>query len=225
MRGIASLAVSPPLPALASTVPLTAGGPSLPLGALIRFAEEWDAAEREHAATVADLSMRLARQLGCDHDTAMLIGLGGRYHDVGKFAIPAEILYKPGPLDPLDKAVVQSHPVAGSTVVAGVPGLQPLAEIIRSHHERWDGAGYPAGLVQEEIPLGARIIAVADAYSAITAARPYSASLGHEQAVAEIARCAGSQFDPAVVAALAALPWPPSAFAPVALSRAVARSA
>lgn len=125
-------------------------------------------------------------------------------HDVGKFAIPDAILGKPGALTDDEWELVRRHPVVGQRILAAAPALVHLAEIVRATHERFDGRGYPDGLVGAEIPLVARVVAVCDAFDAMTANRPYRPALSAEDALAELRRCAGTQFDPAVVAAFLA---------------------
>ena len=123
-------------------------------------------------------------------------------HDVGKLAVPDAILNKPGRLDPDELAVMRSHADAGAKILDGVPGLGRGLDIVRHHHERWDGQGYPAGLAGEEIPLWARIFSVIDTLDAMTSDRPYAERRPLDEALAEIEANAGSQFDPAVVRSL-----------------------
>jgi two-component system cell cycle response regulator len=134
-------------------------------------------------------------------------------HDVGKLAIPDEILGRPGRLDPEDWAFVRRHPLIGERIIGAAPALAAAAKLVHSTHERFDGSGYPDGLAGDQIPLGARIIAVCDAFTAMTFPRPYAAQRSVPEALAELRRCAGTQFDPAVVEALAnlliGLTWPP----------------
>ena len=120
-------------------------------------------------------------------------------HDVGKVAIPDAILNKPGPLDPLEWEFIRRHTLIGERIIAAAPALGPVAALVRSSHERWDGAGYPDKLTEQQIPVGSRIVAVADAFDAMTAERPYNAAMTPELALSELRRCAGTQFDPVVV--------------------------
>jgi HD-GYP domain-containing protein (c-di-GMP phosphodiesterase class II) len=122
-------------------------------------------------------------------------------HDIGKVAVPAAILAKPGPLTPDEWEFVERHPVIGERILAAAPALTGAARAVRSTHERFDGTGYPDRLAGEQIPLEARIISVCDAYDAMTGGRPYRRAVGHIEALDELRRCAGSQFDPAVVEA------------------------
>ncbi len=170
--------------------------------ALAALVEARDQYTGEHTNEVARLTARLALLLGRDTADARLIGLAGRLHDVGKIAIPDAVLRKPGRLTEDEWTLIRTHPVVGADVVGRVPALRVLAPLIRAHHERWDGSGYPDGLAGADIPLGARIIAVADAYGAMTTDRPYRAGRDAAWALAELRRCAGAQFDPTVVDAL-----------------------
>ena len=126
-------------------------------------------------------------------------------HDIGKAAIPDTILEKPGPLDPQEWAFVRRHTEIGERILAAAPALIRIAPIVRSTHERLDGNGYPDGLAGEEIPLPARIVSVADAFDAMVTERPYRRALSPGAALAELRRCAGTQFDPDVVEAFAAV--------------------
>jgi HD-GYP domain-containing protein (c-di-GMP phosphodiesterase class II) len=155
-----------------------------------------------HSERVSELAARIAVRLRLSDELVELTRLAGSLHDLGKLAIPEEILRKPGPLSEAERLVLERHPQIGYRMLESL-GVDPLAEWVLHHHERWDGAGYPDGLSGEQIPLGARIIFVADAYDAMTSDRVYRARLTDEEAVAELERCAGTQFDPAVVAALA----------------------
>jgi two-component system cell cycle response regulator len=126
-------------------------------------------------------------------------------HDIGKLAIPDAILDKPGPLTPEEWTFMHQHTVIGQRIVSVAPALVRAGAFIRSSHERFDGAGYPDRLAGEQIPIGARVIAVCDAFEAIVSDRPYRAARSPQQALAELRRCAGEQFDPAVVAAFEAV--------------------
>ncbi len=116
--------------------------------------------------------------------------------------MPDDILHKPGPLDEREWEIMRQHPVIGERILRAIPGLGGVAKIVRHEHERWDGKGYPDGLAGEQIPIGARIILACDAYHAMTSDRPYRAAMTHTDAVAELTRNAGSQFDPNVAEAL-----------------------
>ena len=155
-----------------------------------------------HSARVADLAARVASRLGLDQEQIELARLAGSLHDLGKLAIPEEILRKPGPLTGPERLVLERHPQIGFRMLDSL-GIEPVAEWILHHHERWDGTGYPDRLPGSEIPLGARIIFVVDAYDAMTSDRVYRGRLSPDEALAELERCAGTQFDPGVVNALA----------------------
>ena len=156
-----------------------------------------------HTHDVASLAMRMALALGLDAAEARLVGLAGRLHDVGKVGVPDAVLQKRGRLSEDEWAIMRTHPQVGADVVGRVPALRALVPAIRGHHERWDGCGYPDGLSGEAIPLAARIVAVADAYGAMTTERPYQQARSAARAFDELRRCAGSQFDPRVVDACA----------------------
>ena len=155
-----------------------------------------------HAEEVATLAARTAVQMGLQPELVLRCRLGGWLHDVGKVAVPERILANPGPLDDADWALVRTHPIVGEDMVRGVGPLRDAAAAVRHHHERYDGTGYPDRLLGGSIPIEARIVAAADAYSAMTEARPYSSPRTAEEAVEELRCSAGSQLDPKVVAAL-----------------------
>jgi diguanylate cyclase (GGDEF)-like protein/putative nucleotidyltransferase with HDIG domain len=173
--------------------------------ALAALVQARDRSTGHHAAEVADLSARLGEWLGLEPSEVYRLRLAAWLHDIGKVAIPDAVLQKPARLSGEEWELIRTHTVVGADVVHHLPGLRTLAPVIRGHHERWDGAGYPDGLAGEEIPLAARIIAVVDAYLTIVTDRPYRHARGVEEARAEIRRCSGSQFDPTVVEALEAL--------------------
>lgn len=154
-----------------------------------------------HAAEVAELALELGRRLDLSPEALLELELAARLHDVGKRAVPTSILNKPAPLSDAEWSVMRRHPEWGSGMLADVPGLDAVADAVHAHHERWNGSGYPLGLKGEEIPFASRIVAVCDAFSAMTTDRPYRAALSEEDALRELRRCAGSQFDPAVVEA------------------------
>ncbi|MEX2194608.1 MAG: diguanylate cyclase [Thermoleophilaceae bacterium] len=153
-------------------------------------------------ADVAELAVAVAHRLGLDDAACRLVGYAGLMHDVGKVAVRTEVLTKPGPLDAAEYEEMKQHVVVGAQMLERIPFLTGVAPLVRSSHERWDGAGYPDGLAGEAIAPGARVIAVCDAWHAMTSDRPYRAALPRADAEAELRRHAGSQFDPATVKAL-----------------------
>ncbi len=158
-----------------------------------------------HCAQVAALSVAVAVELGLPPATVELARLGGWLHDCGKVAVPTDILSHRGPLDEQSRARVRHHAIAGEALVSVVPGLSDAAQVVRSHHERFDGSGYPDGLAGEAIPVAARIVGAADAFVAMTENRPYEGPRGHRAAITELVDSAGSHFDPRVVEAIVAV--------------------
>ena len=156
----------------------------------------------EHSEAVIEMSAGVARTLGLRETEVQWIRSAALLHDIGKVAIPDEILHKPGPLTDEEWVLMKQHPVIGERILRVLPGMGPVARIVRHEHERWDGDGYPDGLAGEEIPIGSRIIIAADTYHAITSDRPYRAARSHREAIEELTRCSGTQFDPAVTGAL-----------------------
>jgi diguanylate cyclase (GGDEF)-like protein len=161
---------------------------------------------RAHIRAVALHASATAEILGVPEHEVSRIGLAAELHDIGKAAIPDTILNKPGPLDESEAEFIRSHTVIGERIVLAAPSLAPLAPLVRSSHERFDGWGYPDGLKGDEIPIGAVIIGVCDAYDAMVADRPYSPPMSTEAAREELQRAAGAQFDPKVVAAYLSVP-------------------
>jgi putative nucleotidyltransferase with HDIG domain len=161
----------------------------------------------EHAILVAACADRLARRLELTHVERQTVVAGALLHDVGKLLVDERILVKPGPLTTDERREINGHPIKGALIVHS--SVDPeVVDVIRAHHERWDGDGYPRGLVGREIPLAARIVAVADAYLAMLENRPYRESLTEEEALRELEDGAGSQFDPRCVAAFVKLVAP-----------------
>ena len=159
-----------------------------------------------HAARVAANADAVAARLGWDEERLGALRLGAVLHDVGKVNVRPEVLSKPGGLDEAELAEIRAHPVEGVWLLAGVPALVPALPCVLFHHERWDGGGYPTRRAGAAIPGEGRVLAVVDAYDAMTSGRPYRAPLHQDDAIAEVERCAGTQFDPDVVDAfLAAL--------------------
>ncbi len=157
-----------------------------------------------HCLQVASLSEATARQLKLDEDLILRCRLGGWLHDVGKVAMPESVLAKPGPLDEAERLMIQAHPEIGAHIVGDSPGICDAAAAIRHHHERFDGSGYPGGLAGFDIPIEARIVAAADAFSAMTSDRVYRRQMTIEDALDELRNVAGSHLDPDVVDALIA---------------------
>jgi diguanylate cyclase (GGDEF)-like protein/putative nucleotidyltransferase with HDIG domain len=156
----------------------------------------------EHSRAMAALSAEVAMALGLDEDAVLRARLGGWLHDVGKLSVPDGVLGKPGPLTLEEWETVRSHSAVGARLVRTFPELALAADAVHHHHERWDGLGYPDGVGGSEIPIEARIVAAVDAYHAMTATRPYRAARSEAEAIDELRRCSGTQFDPVVVNAL-----------------------
>jgi putative nucleotidyltransferase with HDIG domain len=168
-----------------------------------------DVRDREtegHAQRVARYMDLMARELRSAKVDVRTLRRGALLHDIGKIGIPDEILRKAGELDGSEWRVMKRHPAYGARILAGIPYLSGAAEIVHHHHERFDGSGYPDGLAGEDIPLGARIFALADALDAMTSDRPYRRAMSLEDAITEIERCSGKQFDPAIVSAFLRIP-------------------
>ena len=153
---------------------------------LLQIVRERDPALRAHTQEVGGWAADVARRLGADAVAVEQARLGGELHDVGKTAIPDAILNKPGPLSDVEWAFMQTHTVVGERILLADAALAPIAPIARSHHERWDGDGYPDGLAGERIPAAARIVAVCDAYEAMVADRPYRAGRPAAEALGEL---------------------------------------
>jgi len=167
---------------------------------LAKAVDARDAYTGSHSERVGELAARIARRIGSDESQIELTRLAASLHDLGKLAIPEEILRKPSELNESERLVLQRHPQIGYRMLESL-GVEPIAEWVLHHHERWDGDGYPDRLRGEEIPLGARIIFVADAYDAMTSERVYRKPLSPREALEELQACAGSQFDPQIVEA------------------------
>jgi diguanylate cyclase (GGDEF)-like protein len=170
--------------------------------ALAAAIEARDHYTQGHSDLVVELATRVAMLLGLTADAVERVGHGALLHDVGKLAIPHEILHKHGALDDAEWHVMAEHPVIGEGILKRLPQLAALAPIVRHEHEHWDGSGYPDGLIGPQIPIGSRIILACDAYAAMTTARPYRRALAKEDAIAELRARSGTQFDPAIVDAL-----------------------
>jgi diguanylate cyclase (GGDEF)-like protein len=171
---------------------------------LLRALAERNPELGEHISGVAELAEAVARRLDLNAEQVDHVRHAAALHDVGKMAIPDAILDKPGALEEAEWEFIRRHTIIGERIVAAAPALRPVAALVRSSHERWDGAGYPDALAGGDIPLGARIVSVCDAFDAMVADRPYRSGMAAADALTELERCSGSQFDPAVVAAFAA---------------------
>jgi HD-GYP domain-containing protein (c-di-GMP phosphodiesterase class II) len=167
--------------------------------ALAAALEARDYYTADHARSIAELAVAVGRELGMQEDALRDIRYGAIFHDIGKIAIPDAILNKAGPLTASEFEIIRQHPVAGERILAPVPFLSGVRRIVRHDHERWDGRGYPDGLRGEQIPLGARIVFVVDAYHAMRSDRPYRRALSPQATRAELHMHAGTQFDPRVV--------------------------
>lgn len=163
--------------------------------------EAKDAYTRGHSERVAELSRRIAVALGLDSEDVAAVGEAGLLHDIGKIGVPESALGKPGPLTADEWQAMRRHPVIGAQIVAPFEFFARAAPVIRHHHERWDGSGYPDGLAAHAIPLGARIVAVADVFDALTSTRPYRPALRRSAALAYLTGEAGRTLDEHVVAA------------------------
>lgn len=170
-----------------------------------------DPSTTDHLWRVAERATALGQALGLSHDELRILWYAALLHDVGKIGVPDEVLRKEGALTATERAVVQLHPEIGALLLEEIEGLEAAAPLVLHHQERYDGRrdgcypGYPAGLAGEAIPLGARILAVVDAFDAMTSDRPYRPGLSPDAAVEELRREAGRQFDPGVVAAFLAV--------------------
>ena len=159
---------------------------------------------RDHMDHVAEYAAATARELGLTGAVVDEIARAAELHDIGKIAIPDSVLNKPGPLDEDEWDLMHQHTIIGERILLAAPALKPVAALVRASHERWDGEGYPDRLAGQQIPLGARIVAVCDTYDAMTSDRSYRRAMPHAEALAELRRCASRQFDPAVVDAFTA---------------------
>jgi diguanylate cyclase (GGDEF)-like protein/putative nucleotidyltransferase with HDIG domain len=168
---------------------------------LIRIVDSKDTYTGEHSEAVAKLVEAMARELGLDDETTQQLKLAALLHDLGKIAIPDTVLKKPGCLQPDERRLVRAHVEFGHSLLQGL-GIEPVDSWVLHHHEHWDGSGYPDGLAREDIPFGSRVILVADAYDAMTTDRTYRNASSATDALAEVRRRAGTQFDPEIVSAL-----------------------
>jgi PAS domain S-box-containing protein len=169
--------------------------------ALSRAMDARDAYTADHSERLASWVDSVARSLGCRDEEIQDVRWGALLHDIGKIGVPDHVLRKPGSLNDEELAAMRLHPIIGERILLPAARLGGVANVVRHHHERWDGTGYPDRLVGKAIPLGARILAVADAYGAIIDARPYKTARSHEEAMSELMRSSGTQFDPEIVEA------------------------
>jgi putative nucleotidyltransferase with HDIG domain len=179
---------------------------------LARAIEARDPYSSGHAARVMAVAEVIAARLGWDEDRLEVLRIGAALHDIGKLAVSDRVLRKPGPLSPSELDEVRAHPQEGARMLELIGTLRVAVPAVLHHHERWDGSGYPAGHAADDIPPEARVLAVADAFDAMTSDRPYRPALSQERAIAELERCAGTQFDPEVVSVFA-IAWRQGAFA------------
>ncbi len=168
---------------------------------LAQVVEAKDPTTRGHLDRTHRYGLALAERVDPELAARPEVGYGFFLHDIGKVGVPESVLRKPGPLTDDEWLVMREHPAIGAQIVEPIRFLEGAVEIVRSHHERWDGEGYPRGLQGTDIPLAARIFAIADSFDAMTSDRPYRAAMPLEQALDEVARGAGSQFDPDVASA------------------------
>jgi putative nucleotidyltransferase with HDIG domain len=169
------------------------------LQALANALDVRDSETGGHSERVLHYMELITRELGIGGDDAAFLRRGALLHDIGKIGVPDNVLRKPAALSESEWVTMRKHPEFGARIIADIPFLHDVAKIVRHHHERWDGKGYPDGLAGEDIPVGARIFAVADSFDAMTSDRPYRRGMSVEDACAEVARCRGTQFDPSVV--------------------------
>jgi putative two-component system response regulator len=178
---------------------------SIRLAGLVDRLELKEGYAEEHTAAVSGLALAIATELKLSADERRCVELGALLHDVGKLSIPDRVLTKPGPLNELEWAAMRRHAALGERLLAHILDQADVLAIVRSHHERWDGGGYPDGKRGADIPLSARIVAVADAFQAMIEPRPYRKPRTRASALEEIASESGRQFDPACVEALRAV--------------------
>jgi putative nucleotidyltransferase with HDIG domain len=167
--------------------------------ALAKTIEARDRYTGGHAQRVTDLAEKLARRLKLDEKEVQNIRWAALLHDIGKIGISDEILHRPGPLSDAEWEIMRQHPDIGAEIILMVSNLTVVADLVRNHHEHFNGSGYPRGLSGEDIPLGARILAIIDSYGAMTDGRVYRPASTHQGALNEIIRCAGTLYDPILV--------------------------
>ena len=170
--------------------------------AIMRALFEKSEREQKHSLRVSNISVKIAQALKLDDDTVSRVRVAGALHDIGKIGISENTLNKEGPLDQSEWKIMKQHPLKSARILTGADEYSEIVPIVKSHHERFDGSGYPDGLKGENIPLESRIICIADAYDAMTVERPYRKPLNKNEAILELNRCAGTQFDPEMIAVL-----------------------
>src|SRR3954467_4615973 len=168
------------------------------LSVLSKAIEARDPYTRGHSARVTALAEAVARRLGWSEQGPPPPRVGGPLHDIGKLAVSDDVLRKEGRLDPAELDQIREHPKIGARILLRMAALREAIPYVLYHHERWDGNGYPSGKAGEEIPVEARVLAIADAFDAMTSDRPYRRALTRDEALAEVERCAGTQFDPRI---------------------------
>jgi putative nucleotidyltransferase with HDIG domain len=173
------------------------------LAALSAAIEARDPYSRGHSSRVTVFAQAMAKRIGLDQERVSVLRLGALLHDIGKLAVPSSVLLKPGPLSEAEFGVMRRHPAAGARMLRSLGAPDTILPVVLHHHERWDGSGYPTGCGGKEIPLEARVLCVADSFDAMTSNRPYRAPWKPDEALEELERCAGSQFDREVVDAFA----------------------
>jgi HD-GYP domain-containing protein (c-di-GMP phosphodiesterase class II) len=166
---------------------------------MLAFLREHQPALHQHLCQVGRLAGWIGRKLELDPERLREVRFAGELHDIGKAAIPGAIVNKPGPLNDDEWKLILRHTIAGERILSAAPALGPVAQLVRSCQERWDGTGYPDGLAGDDIPFGSRIVYVCDAFDAMTSNRPYYRARGAEEGLDELQHGAGTQFDPFVV--------------------------
>ena len=176
------------------------------MGSLARLSaaiEARDPYAKGHSSRVTVFAQAMARRIGLEKERVSILRLGALLHDVGKLAVPSSVLLKRGPLTEAEIGQMRRHPAAGARMLETLGAPATILPVVLHHHERWDGAGYPAGRRGDEIPLEARVLCIVDSFDAMTSTRPYRAPRRPDEAWEELQRCAGTQFDPELVEAFA----------------------
>jgi putative nucleotidyltransferase with HDIG domain len=173
------------------------------LTALSAAIEARDPYARGHSSRVTVFAQAMARSLRLDKERLAVLRLGALLHDVGKLVVPSSVLLKSGPLTDEELGLMRRHPAAGARMLRTLGAPETILPLVLHHHERWDGAGYPTGRRGDDIPLEARVLCIADSFDAMTSTRPYRATWTPDEALEELERCAGTQFDPELVTAFA----------------------